>query len=114
MLAKPNRIRATDDFRATMRRGVKVVGANTVTYVRSGESGAQARFGFVVSKQVGNAVRRNLVRRRLKAACFELVAGGYSSADLVIRALPAASDASWQTLRAEVARARDVSERRRG
>ena len=30
--------------------------------------GAQARFGFTVTRQVGKAVERNRIRRRLKAA----------------------------------------------
>ena len=32
------------------------------------EQAAQPRFGFTVSKQVGGAVERNRIRRRLKAA----------------------------------------------
>ena len=59
-----------------MRRGAKVAGAHTVSYLRSRESGTDARFGFIVSKKVGTAVRRNLVRRRLKAVCHEALADG--------------------------------------
>ena len=59
-----------------MRRGAKVAGAHTVSYLRSRESGTDARFGFIVSKKVGTAVRRNLVRRRLKAVCHEALVDG--------------------------------------
>ena len=60
MLAKANRITSADDYRAVVRRGAKVAGAHTVSYLRSRESGTDARFGFIVSKKVGTAVRRNL------------------------------------------------------
>lgn len=35
---------------------------------RSGEAGEPARFGFTVTKKIGNAVVRNRIRRRLKEA----------------------------------------------
>jgi ribonuclease P protein component len=40
---------------------------------RSGEAEG-ARFGFTVSKQVGGAVERNRIRRRLKAAVRDVLA----------------------------------------
>lgn len=102
MLAKANRITDADDYRVIVRRGAKVAGAHTVSYVRSRESGTDARFGFIVSKKVGGAVRRNLVRRRLKAACYEVIGDGISGVDIVVRALPSAAAADWAALRSEV------------
>lgn len=102
MLAKANRITSADDYRVIVRRGAKVIGAHTVSYLRSRESGAEARFGFIVSKKVGGAVRRNLVRRRLKAACHEVLGDGVGGVDVVVRALPSAAVADWPALRADV------------
>ena len=46
----------------------------------------EPRFGFIVSKKVGTAVQRNLVRRRLKAICLEaIVDGGVRGVDVVVR-----------------------------
>ena len=59
------------------------------------------RFGFIVSKQVGNAVTRNTVRRRLKDACARQLPLG-DGIDVVIRALPAAAQASFAELLADV------------
>jgi ribonuclease P protein component len=105
VLAKANRVTSADDYRRVVRRGAKVAGAHTVSYVRSRESGTDARFGFIVSKKVGTAVRRNLVRRRLKAVGHEVVAGGARGFDLVVRALPSAAAADFSALREEVRRA---------
>jgi ribonuclease P protein component len=102
VLAKANRITSADDYRVIVRRGAKVVGAHTVSYLRSRESGTEARFGFIVSKKVGGAVRRNLIRRRLKAACHEVLGEGAGGVDVVVRALPSAAVADWPALRNDV------------
>jgi ribonuclease P protein component len=62
------------------------------------------RFGFIISKQVGSAVIRNTVRRRLKAVCAEQIAAVPEGTDVVIRALPASATASFAELRADVTR----------
>ncbi|WP_353826927.1 ribonuclease P protein component [Agromyces sp. SYSU T0242] len=112
MLAKANRITSADDYRSVVRRGAKVAGAHTVSYIRSRDAGADARFGFIVSKKVGTAVRRNLVRRRLKAAGREFVDGGTSAVDIVVRALPSAAGADYAALRGELATALSAPPRR--
>ena len=104
MLAKPNRLTRGSDYRAVVRRGARCAGAHTVTYVGDAGESAGARFGFIVSKQVGNAVVRNTVRRRLKAVCAQSLSGVRADADIVIRALPSAATADFATLRAEVVR----------
>ncbi|KYJ96889.1 ribonuclease P protein component [Microbacterium sp. CH1] len=69
----------------------------------TGESRA-ARFGFIISKQVGTAVVRNTVRRRLKAVCAEALPRVPQGTDVVIRALPASATASYADLRSDVHR----------
>jgi ribonuclease P protein component len=114
VLAKANRITSADDYRGVVRRGAKVAGAHTVSYVRSRESGTDARFGVIVSKKVGTAVRRNLVRRRIKAVGHEIVTDGAQGFDLVVRALPSAATADFSSLRDEVRRAAERGAGRTG
>ncbi len=64
----------------------------------------EPRFGFIISKQVGTAVIRNTVRRRLKAVCAEAIAAVPQGTDVVIRALPASATASFSELRSDVTR----------
>jgi len=73
-------------------------------YVTHTEQQRPPRFGFIVSKQVGTAVTRNTVRRRLKAICAELRESVRPGADVVIRALPSSASADFAVLRAEVER----------
>jgi ribonuclease P protein component len=60
-----------------------------------------SRIGFIVSKGVGNAVVRNLVKRRLReagAASLREYGTGFA---IVVRALPASAAASWDQLLAD-------------
>jgi ribonuclease P protein component len=104
VLAKPNRLTRGSDYRMTVRRGARCVGAHTITYVRDSGESSDARFGFIVSKQVGGAVVRNTVRRRLKAVCAEALPHVRPGADIVIRALPSSATAGFGMLRDEVLR----------
>ena len=60
-----------------------------------------SRIGFIVSKGVGNAVARNLVKRRLREAGAVSLREYGTGFAIVVRALPASATASWQELMAD-------------
>lgn len=102
MLARRNRIVRSDDYRSVVRSGRRSSTPHLVVYLRAGGADRPPRAGFIVSKAVGNAVKRNLVRRRFKAAVSVLVEELAPGTDVVIRALPAAAQASWASLSTEI------------
>ena len=59
------RLRQRADFLAAAT-GVKIPAAAFVLQAKRRGDQGPARFGFTVSKKVGNAVERNRVRRRLR------------------------------------------------
>jgi len=65
------------------------------------------RVGFVVSRAVGPAVTRNLVKRRLRHLARERTAGLPPHGMLVVRALPAAATATFAELSQEFDRCLD-------
>jgi len=109
-LARANRIVRGEDYRSVVRRGRRSATAHVVVSVVRHPTGepstdaAPSRFGFIVAKTVGNAVTRNLIRRRLKAIAHELLADIPVGYDVVVRALPAAAQAGWPTLLEDVSR----------
>ena len=103
MLAKANRIVAATDYRRLVRSGRKARGALMLAYGRRSDPGAPLRMGVVVARNVGNAVVRNRVRRRIKAVGWAL-AQEVRGLDVVFRALPAASTADFSAIEAEVRR----------
>ena len=85
---RPEFLRVANHGSRSVTRGLVLQAAP-----RHGECGDEPRIGFTVSKKVGNAVRRNRARRRLRAAVDMLapemarprtdyvVVGRYSAAD---------------------------------
>jgi ribonuclease P protein component len=76
-----------------------------VAYLRVTSEPTPVRFGFIVAKNVGGAVVRNRVRRRMKAASFDLLPDVPAGTEVVFRALPASVSASWPDLVAELSHA---------
>lgn len=89
MLPAYARLTRPEEIRATVRQGVRVGRPSLVIHALAKEA-PPCRAGFVVSKQVGGAVVRNRVKRRLRHLVrAELASGG--AMDVVVRALPAAA-----------------------
>jgi ribonuclease P protein component len=85
-----------------------------VLYTAAIVAGEPSRIGFIVSKSVGNAVVRNLVKRRLReAGALSLQEYGTGFA-IVVRALPAAATATWDDLLADYNAALETTMRRLG
>lgn len=102
MLARVNRVVLPADFRAAVRRGRRSTTSMAVYYRLPKDPSAPARFGIIVSKAVGNAVKRNRVRRRLRALGRGLIDAGHRGEDVVIRVLPGTAQASWDSLSADM------------
>jgi ribonuclease P protein component len=98
VLATRNRLRTSTDFSTTVRSGVRNGRRNLVLYTAPIGAGEPSRIGFIVSKAVGNAVTRNLVKRRLREAGALSLKGHGTGLTVVVRALPAAATASWDQL----------------
>lgn len=102
MLARANRVVRPEDFRTVVRRGRRSASPLAVYYRVERTSADPARFGFIVSRAVGGAVDRNLLRRRMKAIGREIVDAGGRGSDVVLRALPGSAQQSWATLAADM------------
>ena len=103
MLAKANRIVAAVDYRRLVRSGRKARGPLLLAYGSRSQPESPLRIGVIVARNVGNAVVRNRVRRRVKAVGWEL-ARDLGGLDVVLRALPSAAAADFASIDGEVRR----------
>lgn len=66
-VSRPDSLRRPADFRRVLDNGQRKRAGDLVAVRLSGES-HHFRYGLVTGKRTGNAVQRNRIRRRLKAA----------------------------------------------
>jgi len=115
VLPRPSRLRRSEDFRRTVRGGVRVGRPTLVLHAAyptreatpSGPRRARknsperaatpdadgVQVGFLVGKTVGNAVTRNRVRRRLRHLAAAELPRTPEPVRVVVRALPRAATA---------------------
>ncbi len=104
-LPKAARLRRRRDFLKVQDRGAKLSSELVTAMVLSpGPSVGPARVGFTVSSKVGNAVERNLVRRRLRELVRERRARWRAGLEVVLVAKPSANGASFAALTRSVER----------
>ncbi|MGH8868691.1 MAG: ribonuclease P protein component [Actinomycetes bacterium] len=112
MLPAEARLRRSEDYMATVRRGRRAGGRTLVVHMLHEAGGTDvtgatvrppvARVGFVVSRAVGNAVTRNRVRRRLRHLVRDRLDQLPRGAMVAVRALPPAADATATQLGADL------------
>jgi ribonuclease P protein component len=101
------RLRSRVEFTEVTRQGARAGAPALVVHLQPGDPGAPAKIGFVVSRGVGTAVTRNLIRRRLRHLVAERLDRLPAGSRLVVRANPAAAAASSASLGAQLDRSLD-------
>lgn len=94
-LGRFQRLRRPGEFAEIRRVGKKR--GNEFLLLRALDTGTETtRLGFSVGKRLGNAVKRNLVKRRLREILRQLEIG--KGWDIVVSARPPAATASYRAL----------------
>ena len=92
------RLQKNKAFQYVYHRGKSVACRDLVMLYAKGRG---LQVGFSVSKKVGNAVTRNLVKRRLRE-CFRPYLGDVKNGLYVIVARPSAAEATFQSLKKDM------------
>ncbi len=102
-MKRQNRITGTDDFKRLRQNG-KMFTHSLVSVLILPVEGDNKRFGIIVGKSVGNAVIRNLVKRRIRAIADQFIQKINQGADILIIAKPPAALAEYDDIYQAIAR----------
>ena len=70
-MKKKNRVKKSEEFQNLIHKGKKIVNASFVMYFQNKKE-EEARIGISLSKKIGNAVHRNLIKRQVRMMCQDL------------------------------------------
>ncbi|WP_424945115.1 ribonuclease P protein component [Cellulomonas shaoxiangyii] len=91
-------MRRSADFQQTVRRGARGGRPTLVVHLTTTTDPGPPVVGLVVSRAVGNAVVRNVVRRRLRELVRARLDRLPAGARVVVRAQPASASATFTAL----------------
>lgn len=110
-MRRRSRLTRSRDFDTVYRHGRSVSTRYLTLYafVRSAGDDPECRFGLALSRQIGDAVERNRLRRQLRACLDQLIPSAQPGYDYVLVARPGLAEATtsrgFDWLAAEVAEA---------
>ncbi len=97
-MAPFGRLKSPKEFSDVFRRGRAVGDRNLVLFVRRSSDG-EAKVGFAVQRKAGTAVKRNRIRRRLRALHQSFEDELVQCAQIVWLGKSGVLTADWQSLR---------------
>lgn len=71
-MKKKNRVRKHQEFQKLIHKGKKASNQSFVFYFMPA-SEEEGRIGITLSKKIGNAVERNLIKRQVRMMCQDLI-----------------------------------------
>ena len=100
MLKSKYRLKKRNEFAYVYKKGIKInQGDISLYFVKS--KFKYPRFGISVSNKVGNAVTRNLIKRRLRAVLYNYI-GKISSKNIIIVAHPTIINLTFEQISNQV------------
>lgn len=94
-MKKEYRVKKNEDFQDIFKKGKSFANRQFVVYSLKRPGQAHFRIGLSVSKKLGNAVKRNQIKRYIKQAFLELEEGLHNEYDYIIIARKPASEMNF-------------------
>ena len=95
-MRKSYRVKKEKEYKKVFTTGKSSANRNFIVYVLPKENQPHFRIGISVGKKVGNAVKRNDVKRKIRASIFELREEIQPDLDFIVIARPSVSTLTSQ------------------
>lgn len=101
-IKKKYRVKSEYDFQKVFHEGKSVANRQLVLYIFSKPEQAHFRIGISVGKKIGNAVKRNQVKRYIRQAIQELENQIDPQLDFLLIARPDIRDKNFQEIKQSI------------
>ncbi len=91
VMKKKYRVKKEKDFQQFFKSGKSFANKNFVLYILEKPEQSHFRLGISVGKKIGNAVKRNAMKRKIRQGIFEIEKELRSDIDFLIIARPGAA-----------------------
>lgn len=98
-MKKSYRVKREKDFQLVFRQGHSTANRQFVIYVYPKAQQKHFRVGLSVGKKLGNAVKRNFIKRRIRQSLFELKAHLSPEVDFIIIARKPVAQMSFHDIK---------------
>ncbi|ENH98449.1 ribonuclease P [Gracilibacillus halophilus YIM-C55.5] len=98
-MKKAYRIKKNKEFQSVFTKGASFANRQLVIYYLHKDDQKHFRVGLSVSKRIGNAVKRNQIKRYLRQAFLELEPTIHSNYDIVIIARKPTKDMNFHQIK---------------
>lgn len=97
-MKKAYRIKKEYEFQKVFQKGHSYANKRFVVYTIERPTNAHFRIGISVGKKIGNAVERNRIKRKIRAAIYEIQSQIKSQRDFIVIARPSAKELSMDEM----------------
>lgn len=98
-MKKAYRIKKEHEFQRVFQKGQSYANKRFVVYTIDRPDNYHFRIGISVGKKVGNAVERNRIKRKIRAAIYELQPKIKEQRDFIVIARPSAKELSMDEMK---------------
>jgi len=98
-------IKKSSDFKLVAQGGSKWISDSFIIQILKRKDGSSdpSRFGLIVSKKIGNAVRRNFVKRRFREVVRACISDNISGIDIVMIGRLSSAERSLVQMKSDMA-----------
>jgi ribonuclease P protein component len=95
------KLKKNNEFKQVFTKGIRKSGKYTIVFIFSGKK-QNNRLGIIVKKSIGNAVKRNKIKRRLREIWRKQINQLLQGSDVVIVARKEIGEASFNEIENEL------------
>ena len=95
-------LKSRESYKFIFLNGKKIRGKGNIIFVIKNSSSDDIKIGIAIDKKLGNAVKRNWIKRRIRAVCMDLIIQMNHGFSIIIKPVPENGMMKFEELRSEL------------